>query len=126
MITHDFAFFNREAPGVPRHLWMVLSDPNQDANTIVIANFSTKPGLDNPAIEARPGEHPGISRLSYLRCEKARTVSAAQLNQLIQDGSISQTHNTPDGLLRRMRAALANSQYTPKGIKSVLAQQRLV
>lgn len=124
MIAPGFAFFNREAPGVPRHLWLVLSDPAQDAERVVIANLSTKPGPDEPGCQVMPGEHPGVSRPSYLRSEHARIVTAAQLERLSSEGLISPAHPGFDALLRRLQAALAASAHAPLGAKAILERQR--
>ena len=125
MIAPGFAFFNREAPGVPRHLWLVLSDPAQDAERVVIANLSTKPGPDAPGCRVMPGEHPGISRPSFLRCEHARIVPAAQLEALADQGLIAPTQPGSDALLRKLRAALTASLHAPQGAKAILERQRL-
>lgn len=125
MIAPGFAFFNREAPGVPRHLWLVLSDPGRDAGQVVIANLSTKPGPDHPVCIVAPGEHPGISRPSYLRPEHARIVTAAQLELLAEQRLIAPTNPASDALLRRLRAALAASPHAPLGAKAILARQHI-
>lgn len=123
MIAPGFAFFNREAPGVPRHLWLVLSDPAQDAERVVIANLSTKPGPDHPGCIMAPGEHPGISRPSFLRCEHARIVPEAHLEALAGRGLIAPTQPGSDALLNRLRAALMASPHAPVGAKAILARQ---
>lgn len=125
MIAAGFAFFNREAPGVPRHLWIVLSDPGQDAEAIVIANLSTKPGPDNPGCLVAPGAHPGVSRPSYLRSERARVVSATDLERLAEQRLIVPTAQAPEALLRKLRTALANSPHAPIGARRILRQQRI-
>lgn len=125
MIPPGFAFFNCEAPGVPRHLWLVLSDPAQDAERVVIANLSSKPGPDRPGCIVEPGEHPGISRPSYLRCEHARTVAAVQLEHLAGQGLIAPTQPAAAALLRRLRAALMASRHAPIEAAAILRHQGL-
>jgi len=38
-------FFNAEAPDIPQHPWILLSDPAQDATAVVLVNLSTKPSF---------------------------------------------------------------------------------
>ncbi len=103
----------------------MLSDPAQDSERVVIANVSTKPGPGYPRCIVAPGEHPGISRPSFLRCEHARIVSAAQLETLAEQGLISPTKAGSDPLLRKLRAACVASAHTPLGAKAILERQRL-
>ena len=60
-------FFNVEAPDIPRHPWIVLSDPGKDVRAVVLVNLSTKPGPDNPQTMVEPAEHRGVSQRSYVR-----------------------------------------------------------
>ena len=102
------------------HLWIVLSEPGRVA---VIVSASTKNlGLDLPIIE--PGEHPSLSRRSFVRCEKARLVAADVLQQTLDRGVIHQSHPLSPGLLARIRAAILASEHTPGEIKEVLQPTR--
>jgi hypothetical protein len=112
------AFFNREAAGVPRHLWFVITEPQE--GQAVIANVSTKPGPDTPGCRLSPGEHRHISRPSWLRPEMARGVTAAQLELLADSGQILPTVDATPELLAKLRAALLASDHTPLGVKRLL------
>ncbi|MGH9534236.1 MAG: hypothetical protein ACRD2E_05205 [Terriglobales bacterium] len=101
----------------------MLSDPVQDAERVVIANLSTKPGPDRPGCVVEPGEHSGISRPSYLHCEHARVAAAAQLEQLAAQGLIIPAHPAPTALLRKLRAALAASPHAPVEAAAILRHQ---
>jgi hypothetical protein len=74
-------FFNAEAPDIPRHPWILLSDPAKDARAVVLVNLSTKPGPDNPQTMVEPAEHRGVSQRSYVRFEKARKTTLEALEK---------------------------------------------
>jgi hypothetical protein len=118
MIEPGFAFFNAEAPGVPRHLWFVVC--SYDADSAVIVNISTNPGIDNQPCVIQPHEHPGISRLSYLRCDRSRTTTAAALQLAEQKQLIFPAPPATRALLSKLRQGLLASQHTPGGVKEAV------
>jgi len=118
-------FFTPETGPVPRHLWIVVSDPGGDSRVAVV-NFSTVPGPDNPlppdaCIAAK--EHPAIARPSFVRCEGARVWEAVDLDGLLAAGTLSPTKPAPPDLLAKAQRALMASRHTPTGVKELLRAQ---
>lgn len=118
MIAPGCAFFNAEAPGVPRHLWFVVCRCGTES--VVIVNVSTNPGPDNQPCAIHPGDHPGISRTSYLRCDKSQIVEATRLELLAEKQLISSTSSLSDALLSKLRQDLLASPHTPAGVKEAI------
>lgn len=126
-LTAGQSFFTPADSNVPRHLWVVVSDPARDADHVVIANVSTKapPDLDppEPPVTIGPREHPSVSQRSYFRCDEARISPAALLERLLEKRTLSPTKAAPSLLVQKMQAALLASRHTQLDIKGILRSQ---
>lgn len=122
MIMPGDAFFNQEVPRAPRHLWFVVCACG--SASVVIANVSTNPGPDCEPCVIQPQEHPDISRVSYLRCDKSRLVQAAQLEALAKKQVISLASPASPTLLSKLRQGLLASQHTPMGVKEAVQRAK--
>lgn len=118
------AFFTPESGPVPRHLWVIVSDPQKNSR-VVIANLSTKPPADpDPTIvPVAPGEHPAISQESIIRPDEARIADAKSLESLLSKRSLSPTQPASPELVRKIQRALGTSKLTKLEIKELLRAQ---
>lgn len=98
---------------------MLLSDPASQP-VVVIASASTKNlGLDLPVIA--PGEHPSLGRHSFVRCDKARLVPAAILEENPCQGTIRLSRPLAPPLLARIIDTVRGSEHTPTEVSAGLA-----
>ena len=126
-MTPGDCFFTPETASVPRHLWIILSDPM--GGRVVIANFSTVAGPDNPMpgdCQIAPKEHQAISRPSFVRCEEARIADGEHLTRLLAARMLARTRPATVDLLAKVRRALAASRHTPLEVKELLRIQGLI
>ena len=126
-MTSGDCFFTPETATVSRHLWIIVSDPT--GGRVVIANFSTVAGPDNPMpgdCQVAPKEHPAISRPSFVRCEEARIADGERLTRLLAVRTLAPTKPAPAELLEKVRRALAASRHTPLEVKELLRTQGLI
>jgi hypothetical protein len=128
-LTLGDCFFTPETERVRRHLWIVVSDPAKDP-LVVIVNVSTKPspGLapDDPTCGVAAGEHQAVSRDCYVRCDEARLIEPAKLEQLFQAGKLTATQAASSKLILKIHAALGASRETPLEVKAMLRFQGLI
>jgi hypothetical protein len=116
------AFVNKEAPGVPSHLWMVLSDPARDPR-IVIANLTSKRSDDRSVGVVRTGEHKYVSHDSVIAMKAVRVTTAAALEAARAKGLLSPTADLTPGLLSRVQKAVGASPLVVNEAKEILRTQ---
>lgn len=120
------SFFTPESSYVPRHLWIVVSNPQADQ--VVIVNFSSWPtpraATDpDPPCDVQAAEHPDLSKDSYVRCDKARLVQPQDLERLLGSKTLSPAKQAPPALVTKLQRALGESKETPTEIKTLLRAQ---
>jgi hypothetical protein len=117
-------FFNEPGPDVPRHLWIVLSDPAA-APQVALVNVSSVPAdlctHDPTTIEAR--EIPAVNYRSYVRCDKARLAVVNQLDQAERKGLIQPSQPASAAVLERARRAVGECSFVPNELKDLLRSQ---
>ena len=124
MIEIGQTYLNKRTDEVRQHLWLVLSDPHQDPERVVIANISTDRGKNSgPDCILLPGEHPFVTRQSEIRCAEARITSVAKLDELVQKKLVEQKDDMSAALLAKAQRALRASSLVANGIKRILQSQ---
>lgn len=116
--------FNAEATDVPRHLWIIASDPAM-ADRLVLVNLSTKPCGKPPECVVDPAEHGALSRRSYLRCDRARLAQVSSLDVALKKGLFRPSGDVTPELLKKVQQALLASPLTPREVKALLSAQGL-
>ena len=114
-----------------RHLYVVLSDPEQSSDQIFIVMVSTRGDGKEECCVLRVGDHPFLKHDSVVvyRIPPAELVSLSQLDQWKTDGRLTQGKNhTPvtDAVLERMRQGYSQSRYCTDRVYQLLFRQRLV
>lgn len=119
------SFFTPETQHVRRHLWVVVSAPQQDRVAIANLSSSPSPDPDPPEVPAvvSATEHPSLTHQSFIRCEQARLVTRVELERLIRVQTLSPTRPAPPGLVTKMQVALMTSHNTPLEVKVFLHSQ---
>jgi hypothetical protein len=88
---------------------MVISDPDQDADRVLLVNFTTWTARHDQACVLDGGEHPFIHHRSCVNYPDARVYSLAQLTAMKADGLIEPHDRLTPGLLRRIRNSAGES-----------------
>lgn len=115
-------FVNKPAPGVPSHLWMVLSDPNKELR-VVLANISSDDGGNLGLVTFQPGDHPFVRNVSYVRCDKARVENVADVLRVLASNSATPDTALQQKLVDRAQKALLASPLVPNEAKEILIRQ---
>lgn len=117
-------FVNKEADGIPSHLWMVLSDPQRDPAVVVIGNLSTNSGPgENQGCVVEKGEHPFVSRTSYVRCDQVRVTTAAKIEAGLAGRVLTASAELSGELLTRVQKAIGQSPLAMNDARSILREQ---
>lgn len=118
------AFFNEERPGVPKHLWIVVSDPADASGKVIIVNVSSDPGPENDrTCTLRQGEHRTIVHISYVRYSEARIVAVTHLEAMLRSGQLSGTLDASPGLLEKVQAGFGSSPHVKADKRKILQDQ---
>ncbi len=105
------------------HLWVIVSDPSQDPDDILIVNFTTRTDRCDESCNVEPGEHPFVKHRTVVEYRGAKRVSAPQLDQLLAGTQFELREPVSQELLTRMRAGAAVSEFISHGDRSLLEEQ---
>jgi hypothetical protein len=111
---------------VDRHLWIVLSDPDANPETVLLVSVTTWRPDKDPACKIQRGEHLFVTHESCVHYLDARDASLAQLRELKNTGALKiQDPLTPD-LLRRVLDGAGASKFLKLKYQELLVDQGLI
>ncbi len=117
----------------PAHLWIVISDPRQDEEQIVIVNFTT---LDESAGPHDPyndrscliqaGEHPFVQKLTCVDYGGVQITRTSHLQNRYERGELRLDIPVSPELLARIRKGAEESEHLLPLAHDILRAQGLV
>ncbi len=112
------------APGtsLDSHLWIVISDPPENPEEVVLVNFTKYRADKDQACIVERGDHPFISQKTCVEYRGAKTASAKELQTLLDSGQISSHEPASLELLARIRAGVQNSRMHNEHVLILTAQ----
>ncbi len=119
------AFIHEHVTRLRPHVWTIISDSELNGDKLVILNFTTDDDID-PTCVIEPGEHPFISRTTYVNYRDAKIAEAEQLAQAVRARHIMFKDDLSEDLLQKIRAGAAESQYLQNKIRRFLAIQSVI
>ncbi len=118
-----FTFLLTEAD---RHLWIVLSNPKVDPETVLLVSVTTwRPDKDRACMIQR-GEHQFVTHDSCVSYLEARDASLAQLYALKDSGYLKTQEPLTPTLLKRVLDGAVNSRFLPIKYSQLLSNQGLI
>jgi hypothetical protein len=122
MNAGDTLIIDEPGTSLDSHLWIVISDPAEDPEEIVLVSFTKhRPDKDQACI-LEVGDHPFISQRTCVEYRRAKTASAKELQTLLDSGRISSHKPASPELLARIRAGVANSRMRNEHVLTLIAQ----
>lgn len=113
-VKAGFCFNHKSATNQSRHLWIVLTEPEGDPLLVGIVNITSyKEGMDETVI-LDVGDHAFIKHKTVVNYAEGKSVSAEQIEKLIDSGQISPHHKEPHctpELLTKIRNGVAASNF---------------
>lgn len=128
MVRLGEAFFNKNSPSLPTHLYMVASDPEKNAAEVVLVNATTR-HFDTVFDEAcllSEGDHPDIEHDSYMTYMRLKIAAAAVIDAGMKGGVLTKRQDLTSELLRKVQEGVMKSKYAPRKAKTILEDQGFV
>ncbi|WP_435008693.1 hypothetical protein P12x_005897 [Tundrisphaera lichenicola] len=118
--------FRPADPSVDIHLWVIISDPDQDPNRVLIVSLTTfKPKKESVCL-LHPGDHPFIRHPTCVAYNLANAPSLAQLEGARASGRLIPDIPVSEAVLRRIREGAALSTKLPIEYGELLDAQGLI
>lgn len=111
-----------------RHTWVVLSDPSQDANHVLIVSFTSYThgiGMDDSCV-VETCEFALLTNRSCLYYADVREATSAMLQTIQKAGRLQWRVAVPGVLLQRIRDGAGASGECKKKYKDLLTTQGLI
>jgi hypothetical protein len=111
-----------------RHTWVVLSDPAQDPNCVLIVSFTSyiaDTGMDNSCVVG-PHEFSILTNKSVIYYEDVREASLASLQAIKNVGKLQNRTPVPETLLQRIREGAMVSAECKEKFKTMLIKQGVI
>ena len=107
------------------HLWMVISDPLQNEQEVLIVHFSTWNDCWDQACIVEAHEHPFLNRKTIVAYEKAVAPPLATLEAVWQDGRLKFREPLSPELLEKIRQCARHSRIK-RDFRDLLIAQSLL
>lgn len=114
--------------GVPRHLWIIVSDTSGDSENVLIVNVTSwkDGGFNDDSCTLDVGDHPSIHHKSFICYELAKVTSLRDLDRGFSDLGLSEGEPVSGEVLTKIRAGANASPHLRNGYKKLLQRQGLV
>ncbi len=126
MNAGDTLIVPQPTEGVDGHLWVIVSDPSQDADRLVIVSFTTYGRYKDQTCAVRPGDHPFVTRDTLVCYSDARIATNAQLELLVTKGLMKRNKPVSAELLERIRQGAWKSDEISLEAREVLVDQGMI
>ena len=112
---------------VDKHLWIVLSDPSQFPDQVVIVSFTTYTPQKDQACIVEKDEHPSWFRhRSCISYTHTKIVTLEQIRTLRNNGSLLPQEPLSEGLLTKIRERAGDSTTMLSHIADILEEQGII
>ena len=119
-------FVNKSTARLPSHLWIVISDPNCDAENVLIVNVTDiKNHYDHSCILTMP-DHSWLAKDSCVAYQWAKNTSLAELNMAQSLGLISMKEPLAADVLQRILTGAHISDELRGAHRELLRSQSLI
>ncbi len=122
MNAGDTLIIDEPGTSLDSHLWIVISDPAENPDEVVLVNFTKYRADKDQACIVELGDHPFISQRTCVEYRGAKTASAKELQILLDSGQISSHKPASPELLRRIRDGVPNSRMRNEHVLLLIAQ----
>ena len=120
-------FFNKEAPGLPSHPWIVLSEPDANPANVVIVNLTDAQGHDDHACVLDASDHPGVlTKRSCIAYRWAKITSVQILEELRSRGAIFSKPPVSEQTLLKILDGVREGGELPNAHREILRRQSLI
>ena len=97
------------------HLWIVLTPPTE--GEFVVASVTTRRRKSETLVILRVGDHPFIRHDSVISYAHSKIMTVEAIEIAILNGAAKIREPVTEAILRRVRAGLVDSDFTPNGVR---------
>jgi hypothetical protein len=108
------------------HLWIVVSDPQIDADEVLLVSFTSNKSWQDQACVLRPGDHRFLVKETVLYYAKAKVLSNSELDALLAAGDLVLDDPVTSEVLARIREGARMSNRIAFRHRQLLIDQGLV
>ena len=111
---------------IDSHLYIIISDPAQDRDRIVMANFTSWRADKDQSCIVEVGEHRFITRRSCVHYGEQRLIKLVAYERELASGRLILHDPVSGDLLKRILDGAAMSPFLPLGNRQILVEQGLI
>lgn len=98
------------------HLWIVLTPPTD--GEVVTVCLVTAHKRSERLVVLNQGDHPFVQHESVIAYRFSQIRSVGDIQELLRSGGAKVRHPVSPVLLKRIRAGLLDSDFTPNGVRA--------
>ena len=92
------------------HLWVIISDPRQDPDRVLIVSFTTYKPYKESTCLIQKGEHRAVSHETCIASDLAKVVTIVKLQEAAVKGLLRVDEPVSAEILKRIREGAARSR----------------
>jgi len=98
------------------HLWIVVTPPSE--GEVVTVSVTTLRKRSEKLVVLQSGEHPFIEHPSVIAYAHSRIRTVEAIETAITNGAAKKREPASPVLLKKVRAGLTDSEFTPNGVRN--------
>lgn len=115
MLNCGDTFYAADTEDDEPHLCIVITPP--EAGDVVVVSVTTRRRKSETLVRLEVGDHPFIKHSSVIAYAYSRIRSVDEIELAIKSGNAKMREPVSSELLRRIRAGLRDSDFTPNGVR---------
>jgi hypothetical protein len=120
-------FFNKNAPGLPSHPWVILSDPDIDSDNVLIVNLTDADEHDDKSCVLDQPDHPGVfTKRSCVAYRFSKVTSVARLKEAKKQGLLIWKKPISRDTLDKILLGAQETDELSNGKRELLRDQSLI
>jgi hypothetical protein len=124
---HGAIFSNKSARGLPSHPWVIISDPEQDEDNVLIVNLTDADAhFDDSCILTPDDDRQNVKKRSCIAYHFAKVTSIALLNRVDGQGGIFNKGQLSEGVMQKILNGAYESDELHGKHRDLLRRQRLI
>ena len=112
-----------KSPKATKHLWVVLTDPDDEVQHVAMVNLTTRREHSDSTVLLYPGDHEFVEHETAVQYKDARLFSAHGLIEAVRRGAATKHATMRQDVLERLLDGVTNSPYTPAKIVTYVRNQ---
>lgn len=105
------------------HLWVILTEPSGKPATVAAVNFTSNGPAKDQTVRLAPGDHPFIGKDTVVFYAIAQILTTQELEEEVREGRSTFHVDCSEDLLQTVRDGLQASAFTPRNVKTYVAER---